>query len=100
MVEAATAEKLGKVYLELQQYDKAEGYLLHSLDLIRESASVVCELALLPQIGQLCLRKFFPLLLRQLLLFQMVPPLPHTKQLTGKMSDCYKSREIGQVWWA
>ena len=56
VVEAATAEKLGQVYLALQQHDQAERYPLHALDSIRGSSSVVCELALLPHLCELYLR--------------------------------------------
>ena len=56
MVEAATAEKLGEVYLALHQDSQAEHFLLHALGLIRGSASVVSELALVSHFCQLYLR--------------------------------------------
>ena len=56
LVEASTAQKLGEVYLAKHQYIDAERYLIHSLDLTRESASPVNELALLPHLCELYLR--------------------------------------------
>lgn len=55
-VESSTAQKLGEVYLALQQYAQAERHLLHALDLVRGSVSVVGELALLPHICEHFLR--------------------------------------------
>ena len=55
-METSTSQKLGEVYLALQQYSHAERHLLHTLDLVRGSASVVGELALLTHICELFLR--------------------------------------------
>ena len=56
MVKASTAQKLGEINLASGQYADAERYLLHSLDLTRESGSVLSDLALLPHLCEVYCR--------------------------------------------